>query len=417
MRKHFVLTAISLKTLKPGRHADGGNLYIDVKPNGQRYWTYRYKMPGQKLREMGLGPAGEGKGAVSLKEARDRAAALRQLQRDGIDPLSQKKAVAEARNAERQAAQIAAITFEQVAEQYLALHSPKWENEKHRSQWHSTLKTYVFPKIGRIPIQQVTKADVLNIIQPIWLTKTETANRIRNRIELIIDFAKAKDLRTGDNPASWRGNLSAVLPPPGKVRKVRHHPALPWKDLPDFYNRLSQQDGIGAFALRFLILTALRTGTVIKARWGQIDFEHGLWVIPAKSMKARRDFVVPLSAEALTVLGRMDALRLSASDDELIFSVGGRPMSNMTMAAVLKRMNMIDVTVHGFRSTFRDWIAARTDFTREVAKKAMAHAVADKTEAAYYRDEVLEKRTVLMSSWADYCTSETAKLLTRLKVV
>lgn len=249
------------------------------------------------------------------------------------------------------------------------------------------------------------------------MTKTETANRIRNRIELILDFAKAKDLRSGDNPAAWRGNLSAALPSPSQVRDVRHHPALPWKQLPDFYKSLSEQAGIGAFALRFVILTGMRTGSVLNARWHQIDFDRREWLIPKQFMKTRKDFVVPLSEEAIRVLTKVRQFQVAGVDEEMIFSIDKKSLSNMTMAAVLKRMAIKNVTVHGFRSTLRDWASDEAGYPRDVAEAAIAHQVKGKVEAAYRRGDFLEARKGLMSAWATYCTSKMIGTTALLRVV
>ncbi|MGE6992107.1 tyrosine-type recombinase/integrase [Pseudomonas sp. NPDC047961] len=294
------------------------------------------------------------------------------------------------------------MTFKKVATDYIAAHRAGWKNVKHAQQWENTLATYAEPVIGHLPAAEVSTAHVLEILQPIWITKTETASRVRNRIELILDAAKARGLRDGENPARWRGHLDKLLPKRAKVRAVEHHTALPWPDLPAFMDGLAKHDALSYAAIRLTILTACRTSEVLGATWDEVDLESHTWTIPAARMKAGKDHRVPLSDAALKVLGSLP--RIDGSPYLFPGARQGRPLSNLAMLMGLRRMGRGNLTMHGFRSTFRDWAAERTQYPREVCEMALAHKIAEGAEAAYWRGDIFEKRRALMADWAKYAT-------------
>ena len=409
-RRATPLTAAKVKTAKPGEHVDGDGLRLLVRATGARFWIFRFALAG-RTREMGLGRAGDERGAVPLSQARDKAAELRRLVKAGTDPLAARDADAAAAKAAEQQAAVAGITFRAVAGHYIAAHASGWRNPKHRAQWASTLATYAFPIMGDLPVASVATAHVVTALDPIWSTVPETASRVRGRIEAVLDYAKARDWRMGENPARWRGHLDHVLPARGKVRAVEHHAALPWTEAGAFLAKLRDQAGIGARALEYAILTAARTGEALGARWSEIDMQAAVWTVPASRMKAHAEHRVPLSKSALAVLGAMAALRLTDSPDGFVFPSGtpARPLSNMAMAMVLRRMKRPELTVHGFRSTFRDWTAETTAFPREVAEAALAHMLGDKVEAAYRRGDLFEKRREMMTAWAAFCARPYAR--------
>lgn len=392
------LTTMKLRTLlKPGRYADGSGLYVQVRGPEQRSWQFRYALSGRP-RLMGLGSLD----LVSLAEAREHARVCRRLLLDGIDPI-------EHRNAQRARAALeaaASITFSDVMERYLTAHAAGWKSAKHCAQWRSTLIAYVLPTFGEIPVAAIDTGLVLRAIEPIWVDKPETASRVRGRIEAILDYATARSWRNGDNPARWKGHLANLLPGRGKLARVEHHAALPWQDVPSFMTALAEQPGVGAKALGFVILTASRTGEAIGSTWLEFDLDAATWTIPAERMKAGREHRVPLSDAALAILQGMLPLRDEAHGDFVfVGSKAGRPISNMTMTATMRRMGRGDVTAHGFRSSFRDWAAEQTGFPREVAEAALAHTLKDKVEAAYFRSDLFAKRRHLMLAWAEYCIS------------
>ena len=387
------LTALQVTNAKNrGLYGDGDGLYLQVSANGAKSWVFRYRV-GTKLRNHGLGSAS----LVTLAEARDKAFACRKMRLNGIDPIEAKKqeritsALEEAK----------AITFADCAQKYIEAHKAGWKNAKHAEQWTRTLETYVYPAFGKLPVADVDVALVLKAIEPIWKTKSETAARTRGRIENILDFAKARGYRTGENPARWKGNLQHMLPARSKVKKVVHHPALPYAEMPDFWTSLKKQPGTAAEALQFTILTAARTGEALGATWEEIDLENAVWTVPVERMKAGEEHRVPLAPEAVKLLRKLKKQRtngyvfLGAKKDS--------PLSNMSMLMVLRRMKREDIKVHGFRSTFRDWAAEKTDTPREVAEQALAHTLSDKVEAAYRRSDLFEKRKALMEEWAAYC--------------
>jgi integrase len=396
------LNALRVKSAAPGRYGDGGKLYLLVRPDRSAYWLFRYTAGG-KLREIGLGPA-RGANAVLLAKARKKAAELFEKVADGVDPLLEREAQAEAEALQAKAEVRRAITFRDVAEEYLANHAGSWGNPKHKAQWGSTLATYAYPVIGARPVADVSTDDVLSVLQPIWQAKPETAVRVRGRIETILTAATVKGLRSGENPARWRGHLAEVLPARSKVAPVEHHAALPFAELPAFFLRLQAADGLGARALELAILTACRTGEVLGATWGEIDLEAALWTIPAARMKARREHRIPLSEPAVALLRKLSTIR--EGDNVFAGQHAGNTLSNMALLMTLRRMKRGDLTAHGFRSTFRDWAAETTHFPSEVVEMALAHTVGDKVEAAYRRGDLFDKRRTLMAGWALFCVNQ-----------
>lgn len=370
---------------KKGLYGDGAGLYLQVSGSGSKSWIFRYTRNG-RARAMGLGPLH----TVSLKEARDAALDARKLLRQGIDPIDA---------GQLKAAQ--SITFKECAEAYIEAHKASWRNAKHASQWSNTLKTYAYPSAGGLPVQAVNDDVVRRVLEPIWQTKSETASRVRGRMEAILDWARVRGYRKGENPARWKGHLDKLLPAKSKVRKVKHHKALPYEEIVGFMVDLREQHGIGARALEFAILTAARTSEVIGATWDEIDMEAAMWSIPDDRMKAGKDHRVPLSGATIAILKQMKKARLS----DYVFPglKKGRHLSNMSLLAVLKRMGRSDLTVHGFRSTFRDWAGEATHYPREVAEMALAHAVGTAVEQAYQRGDLFEKRRGLMEDWAGCC--------------
>lgn len=379
------LSARTVATAKPGKHADGGGLWLQVTPTGAKSWVFRFQRGGVE-QFMGLGPTH----TVTLAQARQDAQAARLALRDGIDPQAQRRAA--------RAAQAGVPTFKAAALAYIDEQTPGWRNPKHAAQWGSTLETYAYPTIGAKPVNEITTEHVVAILQPIWKAKTETATRVRGRIESVLDAAKVKGHRDGENPARWRGHLDKLFPTPRKVTAVEHFPALPYAQAPKFMKALRREDGTAARALEFLILNAARTGMVTLADPHEI---HGnAWHVPGPHMKGGRPFRVPLSKAALALLKS-----LPRAKDAGIFPGPRRPhLSNGAMDALLERMGYAHVTVHGFRSTFRDWAAETTNYPRELAEAALAHVLKDKTEAAYQRGDLFEKRRELMQAWADYLT-------------
>jgi integrase len=397
---HFVARLTALKVMKvkgPGMYADGAGLYLQVTGDGARRvaksWIYRYTLRG-RARQMGLGSLS----SFGLAEARLKAAECRRLKYEGIDPI-------DARDSKRvqailDAAQV--LTFSQCAEQYVAVHRSGWRNRKHAAQWTATLKTYADPIIGAVPVQNVDTALVMKILEPMWSNKPETASRLRGRMQAILDWATVRGYRQGENPARWRGHLDKLLPARARVRKVKHHAALAYEELPNFMAALSRERGIAARALEFLILTTARTGEVIGAR--PSEFNGSVWTVPGERMKCGKEHRVPLSTPALAIVERMKA----QCGGEYLFPGGkrGRPLSNMAMLVLLDRMGWSGLTAHGFRSTFRDWTAERTDFPREVAEMALAHTTDNKVEAAYRRGDLFQKRVALMDQWAKFCVRD-----------
>jgi integrase len=401
------LTAVAVKNAtRRGLYGDGGGLYLQVSPAGTKSWLFIYKI-GNKRRDMGLGPIY----TVTLAEARQKALECRKLRLDGLDPL-------DARNAARQAGQTQArldtarsMTFQACAEAYIAANKATWRNPKHAAQWTATLKSYAYPTFGALPVQAVDTGLVLKAVEPIWTAKPETASRVRGRIESVLDWATTRHYRQGDNPARWKGHLQNVLPALSRAKRTarqktgrqEHHAALPYAEIAAFMAELRKQEGVAARALEFTVLTAARTGEVIGARWDEINMDERLWTVPAERMKAEKEHRVPLSDAALTIIEAMAERREGA----FVFPGGrsGRPLSNMSMLMMMRRMGRLDLTTHGFRSSFRDWSAERTNFPTEVAEMALAHIVSDKVEAAYRRGTMFQKRRQLADSWAKFCAS------------
>jgi integrase len=400
-RKAEGLTAAKVRTAKPGRYGDGGGLYLLVRGLQARFWLFRYTSDG-KMREMGLGPA-SGPSVVSLADARLKARRLHDMVREGFDPLLEREVEREAKAVQAKMAEIKLVTFRDAADRYIAAHESSWRNAKHRQQWRNTLDTYGHPILGDLPVADVDTDAVMRVLEPIWREKVETASRLRGRIETVLEYAKARGWREGENPARWRGHVANMLPTRTKVQPVEHHAALPWREIGDFMAALANQEGLGALALRLTILTAARTSEAIEARWSEIDMSAGVWTVPPSRMKAAKEHRVPLSDAAQAVLTTVAPLR----DDALggwIFpgARAGRPLSNMVFLMLLRRMERGDLTAHGFRSTFRDW-AAETGQPADVAEAALAHTLGNKVQAAYQRGDLLERRRNLMVGWADFC--------------
>lgn len=367
-----------------GRYGDGRGLYLIVDGGGRR-WMLRYQIAGRR-REMGLGPYPE----IGLAAARKAAEDARSKAKSGVDPIDSRKA-------ERKVP-----TFGAFADQLVDDIEGGFRNEKHRAQWRMTLGDAYCSALRQKPVDQIDTADVLRVLKPIWQTKAETASRLRGRIERVLDAAKAQGFRTGDNPARWRGHLQAMLPKRLKLTRG-HHAALPYPEVPAFVGRLRALEAVSARALEFMILCASRSGEVLGATWGEIDRAASVWTVPAVRMKAGRDHRVPLGARAMAILDEMSAIRVDDDPDAFVFpgAKRGRPLSSMAMTMCLRRLE-VDVTVHGFRSSFRDWAGEETTFAREIAEAALAHTVGDQTERAYRRGDALEHRRNLMTTWETF---------------
>jgi integrase len=382
------------RTKTPGRLHDGHGLYLQIKGAENKSWLLRYERDGRE-RWLGLGPLH----TFSLKEARERARAARQLLHDGIDPIEDRKA----KRAERALAAAKSMSFRDCAEAYIAANESAWKNAKHAAQWTATLKTYVYPHIGGLAVADIDTGLVLKCVEPIWHDKTETASRVRGRIESVLDWATVRKYRTGDNPARWQGHLEHALPSKSRLAKVNHHAALPYAELPDFMRRLRERDGVAAKALEFTVLTAARTNEVIGAHRPEIDLQAGTWTIPPGRMKGGREHTVPLSKRAVELLRELPTEK--GNGHVFIGPTQGAGLSNMAMTAVLRRMGHGDITVPGMRSTFRDWAAECTNYPNHVVEMALAHAIGDKVEAAYRRGDLFKKRQQLAEAWAKFCTS------------
>lgn len=398
-----------LRLNSPGRFADGGGLYVCVRPaarNGvRRTWAFRYMVAGRAT-ELGMGPVA----LLSLADAREEAAEYRKALRLGIDPLRRKR---DARDAQR-AETAQRVTFQECAGRFIEAHKPGWRNPKHGDQWTATLKTYAYPVFGDLPVGAVDTGLVLKVLEPIWTMKTETASRVRGRIESVLDWAKVRGYRAGENPARWRGHLDKMLPARSKVARVEHHKALPYADVPAFCGRLRSATSISAKALEFLIMTGSRTGEVILARWPEVDLSEKVWTVPGDRMKGGREHRVPLSDRAVAILKSLP--REDGSEFLFLGGTRGKPLSSMAMLELLRGMLPDSgTTTHGFRSTFRDWAAEQTSYPGEVAEAALAHVVGDKVEAAYRRGDLFEKRRKLMRDWARYLENNSAGTVTRLR--
>jgi integrase len=401
------LTAKQVENLGPGMHADGDGLYLQVDGDGPGSWIYRYKLKG-KERYFGLGS----KSVITLKLARELRDEAKKLKAQGIDPIEHRRQ----READSKAEAAKAIIFREFATQFIASHEVGWKNAKHRQQWTNTLETYVYPVFGHLPPGDIDTTLVRKVLDPIWLTKPETASRIRGRIETILDAAKTQGLRTGENPARWKGHLALLLPSKRKVRAVRHHPALPFDQIPVFMAALRAHPSLSARALEVCILTGGRTKEAIGAHWREIKLERAVWEIPAERMKREKPHTVPLVSRALEIL---KSFREVQRTGWVFRGIGKREGKSMGEAALSKMLHLMGdwrdhegrrITVHGFRSTFRDWIGERTSFPWDIAEKALSHAVGNETHEAYQRGQLLERRRRLMEAWDRYCSTVPAEL-------
>ncbi|MEQ1941506.1 integrase arm-type DNA-binding domain-containing protein [Mesorhizobium sp. VNQ89] len=379
---------------QPGRHSDGGGLYLNVGPTGKKSWLFMWVPKGGKRREMGLGAYP----TVKLAGARAKAAECRVAIEDGRDPIAEKAKQAEP-------------TFGECVDLFISSIKSEWRNEKHQAQWKMTLSDAYCASLRPKLVSAISTEDVLSVLKPVWLGKNETASRLRGRIERVLEFAKVKGWRSGENPAAWRGNLRNLLPKRQKLQRG-HQPAMRYQDVPKFVERLRASEALAARALEFVVLTVGRSGEVLGATWSEIDFDEKLWNVPKERMKAGLAHTVPLSTPAMKMLNTLHEHRTS----EFVFPrTEDKPLSDMAMLMLLRRMKLKDITVHGFRSSFRDWCGDATTFPREVAEAALAHKVGDETERAYRRSDALEKRRKLMQAWADYVGSVKAGNVTQFR--
>ena len=396
------LTTLAIgRAKKKGLYGDGGGLWLQVGATGSKSWLFRFVVNG-KAHGMGLGALN----AVTLAEARLKATDCRKLLAAGFDPLDAKKE----KQVQSRLAAAKGTTFEACAKAYIEAHKASWKDALYAKKWDQSLAKYVYPVMGRLPVQIVDTTLIMKVLEPVWQKKTTAAKRLRSRIECILDWAKVREYRQGDNPARWRGHLENLLANPSKLIKVKHFAALSYAKINGFLQSLERMGGLGAQALKLLIFTACRSNEVFSATWDEIDFENKVWTIPAERMKTGKEHRVPLTAPALAILKerRREGQTLGDNDAEpspYVFSSpsGEGCISNEIMLAVLKRMKRFDITVHGFRSSFRDWAAEQTNFTREVAEAALAHTVGNQVEAAYRRSDLFEKRRLMMEKWARYC--------------
>jgi integrase len=386
------LTALQVSKLtRRGLYGDGGGLYLQITKAGIKSWVFRFRV-GKKLRNHGLGPLH----TVSLAEARDAALQCRKLRLEGLDPI-------ESRKDERMALKLEAvksISFKACAEQYIEAHKAEWKNEKHAWQWSNGLQKHIYPVFGDVAVGKVNKHLVLEALEPIWHSMTTTAARLRGRIERILDWAKFRGYREGENPAAWKGNLEHTLPAPKKISKTKHLPSLPYKEIQRFWQKLSERPDAASPLLKFTILTAVRTNESLYGKWDEIDFENAMWIIPGERMKMSVEHRVPLSPPALAIL--KEQLEKRSCDYIFPGAKEGEPFSNMAMLMLARRIEGKQIPVHGFRATFGDWTAECTDAPREVADQALAHQLKNKVQAAYFRSDLFERRKKLMNEWAVY---------------
>ena len=396
----------------------GGGIYLTIKPGGSASFGYRYQIKG-KRRQIGLGAYCPNTNTLTM--ARTNAIDLKAMINKGIDPIEQSvqersRALA-AEKANKIEDEKNQATFKKVALEYIESKKAEWKNVKHHQQWINTLTTYAFPIIGHIPVADVETVHVLAILKPIWNTKTETATRVRTRLEAVLSYAEAHNWRSGGNPARWRDHLSVILPSPQKLKELKHHSALPYGELPSFMGILSKTDGMGARALELTILTATRTKESLGARWEEFDLNNQVWTIPKERMKAGVEHRIPLCDQAINIITKMADHKMS----DYVFPKcsNGKPLSNAGMSSVLKRLERTDITVHGFRSTFRDYVAEKTNTPGRIAEAALAHKLKDASEAAYQRGDLIEKREILMQLWGNYCypTGEKVIQMPTAKVV
>jgi integrase len=398
LRPGAKLRAADLDRLPDGFHGDGNCLYARIGPGHARSWVYRYRA-GARLVDVGLGSMR----SLTLADARARAARITAQRLDGIDPREARQSAKAARRASVKTAKKEAVTFGEIFERYLADHRAAWSSDKHAANWRAQLTKHALPRLERMPVSKIDVDVVVRILRPIWTTIPETAGRIRLRLEKVLDYAKVHGHRSGDNPARLAGNLALILPSHARIARVEHFAAMPWREIPIFYAHLAAMEPVTAKALQLIILTAIRTSDALNAPWSEIDFEQAVWAIPAARMKARRAHRVPLSAPALVILRALEALG-SAPGAPIFPNPGGKFYSNVAILALLRRMGRRDVTVHGFRSSFRDWMSEATDFRPEIAEAALAHAVPDATVAAYARSDFFDRRRALMDQWAAFVT-------------
>ena len=391
----FRLTQLKVdKERNKGVYPDGAGLYLNVTIGGSKSWLYRYMLAG-KAHWMGLGSYPD----VSLAEAREKATECRKMVRQGADPLAEKRQ----QTSVIRASLAKSILFSKAADQFIDAHKSGWKNAKHIDQWRNTLETYANPIIGKIEVSMIDTGHIMRILEKdnLWNEKTETASRVRGRIESILDWATVRKYRSGENPARWKGHLDKLLPARTKVKKTEHHPALPWQEMGAFMADLREQAGVAARGVEFAILTATRSGEVRGAIWAEIDLDNGVWIIPPERMKAKKEHRVPLSGKALDLLKKQKA----EYPGDLVFPgmKEGKPLSDMSLTAVLRRMERNEITVHGFRSSFRDWAAESTAYPNEMVEMALAHTIGNKVEAAYRRGDLFEKRRHMMQTWSDFC--------------
>jgi integrase len=390
-RPHNKLTPRTVSSSKtPGYYSDGNGLYLQISKSLTKSWLFIYKLNGKKT-EIGLGSID----TTTLAEAREQAQDYRKLLASGINPLIEKRR----KEQERLLANTLAITFQQCSTSYIDINQHGWKNAKHASQWKNTLTQYCYPIIGHLSVADIDTALVTKCLEPIWITKNETASRLRGRIEQVLSWATVRGYRSGDNPARWRGHLDQILPKPSKVQNAKHHPALPYIEVASFMQQLRQQDGIAAKCLEFTILCAARTNETIGATWNEINLDAKTWTIPAERMKAQKEHRVPLSDRSIDILKEMQLF----TTNNFVFPSGNKGLSNMAMLKLLKRMTIPNITVHGFRSSFRDWAAEQTNHSGDVVEMCLAHTIKNQAEAAYRRGDMFEKRLLLMNDWASYC--------------
>jgi integrase len=409
------LSALTVSRIKQkGLYSDGGGLCLRVKEGGGKFWVFRFMLHGN-AREMGLGALH----SLTLAEARDKATVCRKQLSNKIDPI----AARDDAETQEKVDNAKSKTFKECAEAYIEAHEKGWRNAKHAQQWPNTLATYVYPIMGDLPVQDIDLALITKVFEQkkktfgkgetLWTARPETASRLRGRIEVILDWAATREYRRGENPARWRGHLENLLLKRSRIQRIQHQPALPYDKIGDFMDTLKAQEGTAALAMAFTILTACRTSEAVNASWDEIDLEKMLWTIPPNRIKAGREHRIPLSKGALDILKKIrkeqDAAQKvkNGAPCKWVFTSTRRymPLSNMAMLALLRRMERTDITVHGFRSSFRDWCAEQTNFAREVAEAALAHAVGDKVEAAYRRSDLFDKRRQMMDAWDRYCAT------------
>jgi integrase len=392
------LSALKVQRAKnPGMYADGGSLYLRVAEGGSKQWIFRYVTNG-RMRDMGIGPAH----ILTLQEAREKAREANKLRLEGIDPIAHKRA----RLAALRAADAKQMTFRQCGEAFIKDNERGWTNAKHRHDWPASLPMYVYPTLGALPVAAIDTPLVLKVIKPLWERVPETARRVRGRIEAVLGWATVHHYRAGDNPARWAGHLEHALPSRSVIAPVKHHAAMPYVEVPAFMAKLKQKSSVSAACLQFVVLTAARRAEATGAMWGEIDLDAAVWTIPASRMKAGEQHRVPLSSAAIAVLKDMAAIRIS----EYVFpgNAAGRPVHGASVAGLAKRVAGSDITLHGFRSSFRDWCSERTSFPHEVAEMALAHAIPSAVEKAYRRGDLFDKRRRLIEAWSEFCSKPNA---------